>query len=190
MQTAAQSTTKVRPIIVNVYAEKSDDGRVTFRHDWKFEGEPGTSKGTIDVPPGAPNDPPTKMQFHLHDSTGLQLKFVRPTSDAMWVSQTDTCPDQAGDGGQISYNHPWSAKMLEVDDANSGPPCTLYYTLRFDGDPSTDPDGKKHPPYEYDPDIKNGGGTNPIVDAKWSTLTVIAITAAVLTLMAAVLWLT
>jgi hypothetical protein len=190
MQTAAQTMAKVKAVVINVYAEKSEGGPVTFRHEWKFDGDPGMSKGTINVPPGTVNAPPTRMQFHLHDSTGLHLQFVNPTSDAMWVSLTKTCPDEAGDGGQISYNHPWNAKLLQVDDANQGPPCTLYYTLRFDGDPYTDPDGKQHPPYEYDPDIKNGGGTVPNIDPRSSTITVIAVTAAVVAVIAAILWLT
>jgi hypothetical protein len=128
------------------------------------------------------------MHFHLHDSTGLHLKFASPTTEAMWVSLTDTCPDKAGNGGQISYNHPWNANILMVDDANSGPPCTLYYTLRFDGDASTDPDGKQHPPYEYDPEIRNGGGTIPIIGAGVSPVLVAAGVAAAVLVIAYLLW--
>lgn len=191
MQNAMQKVpaTKTKPIVVDVYAE-SIDGVVKFRHEWRFDGDPATKKGTIEVPAGTAGTPPTRMQFHLHDQTKLHLQFIKPPSDAMWVSQTNTCPDEAGDGGQISYNYPWAPKLLQVDDANSGPPCTLHYTLRFDGDAHTDPGGEQHPPYEYDPEIKNGGGTIPVVEPGWDATTVVAVTAAVVALIVAVLWFT
>ena len=184
-----QSAPPVRPIVVDVYA-KQEGGEVVFTHEWKFDGDPSPHQGTIDVPPGSAGTPPVRMQFHLHDDSGLHLKFMNPASEAMWVSQTNTCPDQPGDGGQISFNHPSTAHLLQVDDANSGPACTLYYTLRFDGDASTDPDGDKHPPYIYDPEIRNGGTTIPVIDKSPSPVLVAAAAAAVLALIAAILWLT
>ncbi|HUE79582.1 MAG TPA: hypothetical protein VMN38_08125 [Sphingomicrobium sp.] len=169
--------TKTKPIIVDVYA-KLVDGVVEFDHDWKFDGDPTTKKGTIEVPPGSVGSPPARLQFHLHDDTGLKLKFVNPTCDAMWVSTVNKCPDARGDGGQISYDHPWGPKLLQVEDANSGPECILYYTLRFDGDAHTDPDGTQHPTYIYDPTIKNGGGTVPARDSFLTTGTIVAAAAA------------
>ena len=152
-----------KPIIANVYA-RLVDGVVQFDHKWKFEGDTTTKKGTIEVPPGTVGTPPATIRFHLKDSTGLNLKFWNPTSDAMWVSTEEKCPSKRGDGGQISYDHPWGPYKLQVVDANSGPECILYYTLRFDGDRHTEPNGKQRPPYEYDPTIKNGGGTVPFDD--------------------------
>ena len=178
-----------RPIVANVYAELVD-GVVKFHHLWKFDGDTTTKKGTIEVPPGSAGTPPARIKFHLKDSTGLHLKFVDPTCDAMWVSLVDKCPSERGNGGQISYDHPWRAHTLQVEDANSGPECLLYYTLRFDGDAHTDPDGKERPPFEYDPTIKNGGGTVPLPrgDGFISTGTIVAAVAVVAVIAVLYFW--
>lgn len=181
------SAANIKPISVDVYA-KLENGVVEFDHEWKFDGDSATKKGTIDVPKSAVGAPPVTMKFHLHDSTGLKLSFVKPTSDAMWVSQVDECPCAAGNGGQISYNHPWGPNMLQVEDANSGPECTLYYTLRFDGDAHTDPDGTRHPPFEYDPTIKNGGGTVESSTSFMSTGTIVAAVAVVAVIAVLYFW--
>lgn len=167
------ATAMNRPIVATVYAELAN-GVVKFDHDWKFDGDPTSKKGTIEVPRGTVGTPPATIKFQLRDRTGLNLKFVNPTRDAMWVSKSVRCPRRRGTGGQISYPHPWEALTLTVEDANSGLECMLYYTLRFDGDPHTDPNGKRRPPFEYDPTIRNGGGTVPSGVGLLSTSTIVA----------------
>jgi hypothetical protein len=69
----------------------------------------------------------------------------------------------AGNGsGQIQFNYPYDPDELCVDDLNSNEPAMLFkYALRFDGKAGHQV-GKTAscPPYEYDPDFKNGGGNN------------------------------
>ena len=185
--TQSGSAVNSRPIIADVYATLVD-GEVKFDHDWRFEGDPTGKKGIIDVPAGGPGTPPARIHFRLHDDTGLNLKFINPPRDAMWVSQAVRCPRRRGTGGQISYPHPWEASWLRVQDANSGPECFLYYTLRFDGDLHTDPDGTYRPPFEYDPTIKNGGGTTPFTRDFLSTGTIIAAVAVVAVIAVLYFW--
>ena len=148
---------QVRPIIADVSAKLVGD-KVEFDLEWRKEGDPGGKASPIDVAKG---DPPTPIHFHLRDDTRLKLKFKADAEDAMWVNTTGCPPAGAGNGGQISFTSS-SNNLLKVTDANSGDECTLYYMLRFDGDPHVDPDGKQHPPYEFDPIIRNGGGGGDI----------------------------
>jgi hypothetical protein len=139
---------ELRPIIADVFATLVG-GNVEFDLEWRRENDPNGKKGPIDVPNGESD---TRIHFHLRDSTGLNLNFVATKEDAMWVSLVGCPPQQAGNGGQISYDSV-SNQLLKVRDANSGDPCTLYYMLRFTGDPAGN-----GPVFEYDPTIRNGGG--------------------------------
>jgi hypothetical protein len=138
----------VRPLIVDVYAFRDGDD-VLFTHAWKRDGDPKRNKGHIHVPKGESDVP---IHFKLHDRTEpkVHLAFISNAADAMWVDLND-CPTCAGNGGQITFDSS-APSLLKVTDANSGPECVLHYALRFDGDPLGD-----CPPYEYDPEIRNGG---------------------------------
>ena len=118
--TQSGSASNARPIVADVYATLVD-GKVKFDHDWRFEGDPTGKKGIIDVPAGGPGTPPATIRFHLHDDTGLNLKFINPPRDAMWVSKAVRCPKKRGTGGQISYPHAWEADVLKVQDVTAEP---------------------------------------------------------------------
>ena len=138
----------VKPVQVDIYAFEAD-GEVFFAHSWRGEGEPKGKKGHVSIPKG---DERVPIKFHLHDRTRLNLRFMDVKDGPIWVDLND-CPTQWGDGGgQISAVSS-APKMLTVVDDNSGDPCTLHYALRFSGDSSD-----VGPPYEYDPEIRNGGG--------------------------------
>jgi len=143
-----------KPVVVNVRAWR-DGGSVLFEHEWGFEHGPSHGKGRIDIPARARNTP---IRFNFTDETGLGLQFYRVPTSAMWVTRSAECPTGPGDGGQIDLaNADVDANTLKVVDANTGDECVLKYSLRFDGLPSSD--GEKHyPPYEYDPELRNGGG--------------------------------
>jgi hypothetical protein len=134
----------VAHIRVDVYAHL-DDGMVNFSHVWKEPGGSKKKKGKIEV-----KDRDTPIHFHLHGLPGLDLAFIDPACDAMWVDLAG-CPSGPGDGGQILYPTPPSTNELKVIDTKVGLPCTLHYALRFTGNPTAD----DSPPYEYDPEIKN-----------------------------------
>lgn len=154
------SAPKVRNVMIDVTAYTDESGLVDFTHDWRFEDEPGepAKAGRMDLPAGR-----VAYQFHFHltDRTGKNLEFIDPSEDAMWVAVGNDCPKRAGNGsGQIKFGHDYDRRHLIVDDMNSNVPAMLFrYALRFDGD-SGEQVGKsaRCPPYEYDPDFKNGGG--------------------------------
>lgn len=143
------------PIHVDVTASRKGSEDVEFCHSWGIKGQPKANSGRIDVPKG---QPPTDIKFTLvEDTTGLNLEFYSDPKDAMWVDMAPNCPKIPGDGGQITFQSS-NKKILRVEDANSGDPCDLKYALRFYGDTKVI-DGREYkPPYEYDPDLKNGGG--------------------------------
>jgi len=152
-----------RNVHVDVFANTSKEGFVEFSHKWKFEDEPPPpdSEGMIDLPAGKTA---YQLHFHLKDNTDpkMDLSFIDQASEAMWVAVGDVCPTCAGNGaGQILFNHEPSKQQLVVDDLNSNVPAMKFkYALRFEGakgQQAGDPP-KQCPPYEYDPDFKNGGG--------------------------------
>ena len=155
------SAPKVRKVDIHVRAYTEASGLVDFSQEWKFEDEPGDPKpGRIDLPEGKVA---YEFHFHLHDDTDpkKKLKFIDPCEEAMWVAVGTDCPRRAGNGsGQIRFGHPYNTHQLVVDDLNSNVPAMLFkYALRFDGEDGEQV-GKSTlcPPYEYDPDFKNGGG--------------------------------
>jgi hypothetical protein len=154
---------RTRNVHVDVFANTSEEGFVEFSHRWKFEDEPPPPDptGMIDLPAGKTA---YQLHFHLRDNTDPEknLSFIDPCSEAMWVAVGEDCPSCAGNGaGQILFNHPPNQHQLIVDDLNSNVPAMKFkYALRFEGDKGEqagDPP-KQCPPYEYDPDFKNGGG--------------------------------
>jgi hypothetical protein len=136
---------------------------VQFDCIWRSSDDPAGvwHSGPIDLPPKSGLH---KLEFTLDDMSGKNLKFYPTGDSAMWVD-VDECPkSDPGNGknnGQIEDKHVDAAnkKKLTLKDRNDGPRCLLHYTLRFDGDPGMNPDtAASCPPYEYDPEIKNGGG--------------------------------
>lgn len=153
---------ETKKVDIDIQATEADDGTVHFDCHWRHAGgKPGVWKsGKIDLP----NGPEAyELEFKLHDKSGRNLKFYgtgtpKKPEDAMYVQVGGPCPPAAGNGGgQIKFVDV-DDKELEVIDANRDPPCTLKYMLRFDGDPFTGPDGTNYPPYQFDPEIRNGGG--------------------------------
>jgi hypothetical protein len=147
-ETCEPAKVRARPLIVDVYAYLEGED-VLFSQAWKREGDAKRSKGRIDIPHGQQDTP---IHFHLHDRTGLRLSFMSPAADAMWVA-LDDCPTCKGDAGQIVHDSV-SQNQLKVTDLNAGKACTLHYALRFDGNATVE-----GPPYEYDPEIRNGGSS-------------------------------
>ncbi len=152
-ETDDDAPVKAREVHVDVYAFEAD-GDVLFAQAWKREGEPKRKKGHITIDEGDGDIP---IRFHLHDKTGLNLAFL-PVDPAkqegpFWCDVGD-CPTAWGNGsGQISSIENLPSGMLRVVDANTGEPCTLHYALRFKAGTVA---GSI---YEFDPDIRNGGGS-------------------------------
>ena len=149
-QTDAEAEVAMQPLQVDIYAFRVGDD-VLFTHAWKKQGDPKSKQGKIEVPRGEPKVP---IHFQLHDLTEpkVNLCFYDDACDSIWVDTAD-CPTEAGTGGQIEYG-PSGGNSLKVTDLNTVK-CTLHYALRFKG--ATTESG---PPYEYDPEIRNGGGGN------------------------------
>jgi hypothetical protein len=151
---------KVRNVLIDVFADEDASELVDFSHEWRFEDEPhGPPKtGRMDLPAGTVA---YRFHFQLRDGTKRKLKFIDPCEEALWVTVGTDCPKRAGNGsGQIKFDHPYNPHQLIVVDLNSNVPAMLFkYALRFDGEPGEQV-GKSTlcPPYEYDPDFKNGGG--------------------------------
>lgn len=129
------------PIIVDVFARPGRDD-VEFTHEWRFENGPSKGGGAIEVPE---KNGATPMHFHLRDETRLQLRFVEPANEAMWVNR-DQCPRTVSSDKEIRYGMPPAPKLLKIDNLNSEE-CTLHFALQFESN-----EGRK----SYDPEIKNG----------------------------------
>ena len=155
-QGGTEATTGGPPINVRVTATKDASGTVVYEHEWDFGGGPA-KPGKIVVPEGTP---PTDIKFHLTDRTGLNLRFYPSPSDAFYVDFAPNCPRSAGDAkGEFDLGDPPSSSsnmQLTVRDMNRTA-CDLKYALRFDGNPHPDKEGY-HPPFAYDPELRNGGG--------------------------------
>jgi hypothetical protein len=148
MQSDAVSEVAVTPIQVDVYAFEAD-GEVFFAHSWRRVGAPKGKKGRIEIDKGESQVP---IMFHLHDKSGRHLAFLDVKDEPIWIDLND-CPTGWNKGGGQISNVKSSTKLLSVVDANIGNGCILHYALRFTGDASSE-----GPPYEYDPEIRNGGG--------------------------------
>ena len=134
---------------------------VSFDCIWRRDNDPIWHSGPIDLPPKSGLH---KLEFTLDDMSGRNLKFYPTEDSAMWVDVAACPKSDPGNGknnNQIEDKalDPVNKKKLTLKDRNEGPKCILYYTLRFEGDPGVDPvTGAPCPPYEFDPEIKNGGG--------------------------------
>ncbi|WP_395623090.1 hypothetical protein [Sphingomonas daechungensis] len=171
-------------IQVRVKAFKDATGTVQFDYDWNFAGGP-TKTGKIDVAEGTP---PTDIKFHFRDETNLGLKFYPAPADAFWVDFDPNCPTAAGDAGEFDLKSPPSSSsnnLLTVRDLNKSA-CNLKYALRFDGKPYDDANGH-HPPFIYDPDLKNGGNTRSVTSFSSTALVGVATIAIVAVI--AIVWL-
>ncbi len=141
----------VKGINVEVRASRKADGGVHFDTLWRNGTDPnGVWRcDPIDLPHGPDH---YRLQFNLEDKSGRKLEFYGSPKDAMYV-KVGACPTGPGDGGgQINFEAvDANKKKLTIKDFNRDPPCTLHYMLRFEGDPNGTC-------YQYDPEIKNGGG--------------------------------
>ncbi len=147
------SEANVKGIEVDVRASRNANGEVHFDTLWRNEADPKDvwRREPIDLPQGPDH---YRMEFRLDDKSGHNLKFYGEPENAMYV-QVGACPSGPGNGGgQIDFEDvDANKKKLTIKDFNHDPPCSLYYMLRFDGDRSG-----VCPPYQYDPEIRNGGG--------------------------------
>jgi len=146
------SAAKVKKINVDVSATLAANGDVAFDCQWQEENsDNGWQNGPIVLPRGPEH---YRLVFDLDDKSGRKLHFYEKPAEAMYV-KVGSCPSQPGDGdGRIDFeNVDSNKKKLTIKDNNRDPPCTLHYMLRFKGDPHG-----SCPPYEHDPEIKNGGG--------------------------------
>ena len=155
-QGRVQQNVESKRIDDDVRATPGKGGGVDFDHQWRPSTGGNWSNGPIDLPKGSGEH---KLEFTLNDTSGKNLEFYGDAGSAMWVN-VDSCP-QTGkahdDKKQIHDKTVASKKKLTLKDVNDEK-CDLHYALRFKGDPWTDPaTGKSYPPYEYDPEIKNGG---------------------------------
>jgi len=143
----------VKKINVDVRATSAANGEVEFDCRWKKEWDPNDCwhGGPIVLPHGPEH---YRLVFDLDDKSGCKLEFYDKPAEAIYV-KVGSCPSEPGNGdGRVNFEEVDSnKKKLTIMDFNRDPPCTLHYMLRFDG--------KKqglHPPYEHDPEIRNGGG--------------------------------
>ena len=148
-----QSATNVQKINVDVRASLRSNGTVRFDSWWRHEDDPNGvwRSGPIDLPNGPDH---YRMEFDLDDKSGRDLEFYQNPADAMYVN-VGSCPQGPGNGGgQIDFETVTNGKKkLTIKDVNQDPPCNLHYMLRFEGAANG-----ACPPYEYDPEIRNGGG--------------------------------
>jgi len=152
MQCDAVNEAALRPVQVDVYAFEAD-GEVFFAHSWRRVGAPKGNKGRIEVAKGEADVP---IRFHLHDKTTLHLRFLEGEDEPIWIDLND-CPTCWGDGDGQIRDVSSTPRLLTVVDTNSGDECILHFALRFTGETSD-----VGPPYEYDPEIRNGGGNRII----------------------------
>jgi len=161
---AAKAKATIKTIKVDVRATENEDGTVQFDSVWRHTGgKPGVWKsGRIDLPHGPEH---YEVTFDLDDKSGKNLKFygvgAGTTPDqpdlAMYCQVDGTCPPAMGNAdGEIDYIDVDPGKLTVMNFNHKA--CILKYMLRFDGDAFVTPDGKSYPPYEYDPDFRNGGG--------------------------------
>lgn len=153
MTMGKKEVANVQSIEVDVRASRAPNGGVHFDTLWRNENDPSGvwNSGPIDLPHGPDH---YRMEFDLDDKSGRDLEFYDEPADAMYVN-VGSCPTAPGDGGgQINFESVSNGKKkLTIKDFNQDPPRNLHYMLRFDGTSSS-----SGPPYQYDPEIRNGGG--------------------------------
>lgn len=138
------------PVEIDVFAHPPGSP-APFTIDWRFVGGPSRGNTPIDLPR---NSGSHDMTFTLRDSSGKGLRFKSTPEEAMWVRPGQQCPTGKGNGAnQITHGSVSQPDrlVLRVNDDNSGNRRNLQYALRFD------PEGN-----DFDPEIRNGGGTTII----------------------------
>ena len=136
---------KGAPVTVNVTAHPPGAPQ-PYSLQWRLGTDPWQND-PIDLPR---NSGSHDMTFNLIDNSGKGLRFRAQASDAMWVRTGNVCPTAPGNGNNQMSNGAVSADRMQltINDDNSGNRRNLKYALRFD------PAGN-----DYDPDIRNGGGS-------------------------------
>lgn len=146
------------PVSVEVIATLDWDNGVGFLARWEHPAGVWNS-GPMVFKKG---DPDRMIEYTLIDQTGLGLEFHSPADEAIWVD-SNACPvakpPAGSDKGQIKDKNRPAKDKLTLKNVNDQT-CTLHYALRFTGASWTRPDNSRtfDPPYEYDPDYRNGGG--------------------------------
>jgi len=136
------------PAIVDVHADLTADGAVSFSHEWRWQDGSSEGNGSIEIPKRGEHEPGTPIHFHLDDKSGHNLQFADDDLGAIWVKRSG-CPDEVSSDNEIPTDGiAVSPKLLKIFNENSEE-CTLHYRLRF-----TSKNGHSE---SYDPDIKNGG---------------------------------
>jgi hypothetical protein len=154
-QTTGTTGTKID---VDVVATRHEDKGVDFVCTWQDGNGPWYS-GPIVLPRQSGE---RDIEFKLDDKTGLKLNFETSANSAIWIKE-GSCPTSGhgnDDKGQIKDKQvDTNDKKLTLKNLNTEE-CVLHYALRFTGDSWTSASGVKHePPYVYDPEFRNGGGT-------------------------------
>lgn len=129
---------------------------------------------------------PHHFTFHLTDKTfpSMGVRFCTVSEGLLDIDESTNCPpkqkgintDQV-DASTVKSND----KTASFTDKNSGPARDLSYALHFKcDDPGQQP--------VFDPEIRNGGGTIPIISPGISAAQIALGVAAVVVLIAAFLW--
>ncbi len=115
----------------------------------------------------------------------MGVRFCTVEEGLLDVDESTDCPpkERGINTDQVDPNTVMSNdKMAAFTDKNSGRERTLSYALHFRcDDPAQEP--------IFDPEIRNGGGTIPIIDDGLSFAQVALAAAAVVAVIAAILWL-
>lgn len=191
MATSAATLAKVKAgsgtdIQVRVRAYLDAGGAVQFEQDWNLPGKP-VENGKIKVP----KDNTATISFKLKDDTRLDLSFYPDPADAFWANpESQGCPKSAGNGaGAFNLKPPSSSSngnKLDILDLNPTE-CDLKYALRFDGKPYTDKNGS-YPPFEYDPELRNGGGGTRL-NTSFSSTALVGVATIAIAAVIAIVWL-
>jgi hypothetical protein len=151
------SKAAAKPTInVEVIATRDWDEGVNFVCTWEYPQNSGIWHSGKMV--FADGDVDRDIEYTLVDRTGLGLAFASPANEAIWVN-FGTCPtsSQGSDKGQIHGKNKPAPGTLTVKNKNNVV-CKLKYALNFVGTPYSNPSGAFGPPYQYDPEYRNGGG--------------------------------
>ena len=174
MATQAQSTTAhSNPHSIQLTAELVD-GEVRISSDLK---------DTVRLPRDSGRH---RFTFHLTDKTfpSMGVRFCTVAEGVLDIDESTDCPPkQKGiNTDQVDANSVISnANMCAFTDNNSGRERDLSYALHFKcDDPGQQP--------IFDPEIRNGGGTIPIISPSINAVQIALGVAAVVVLIAAFLW--
>jgi hypothetical protein len=167
--TAAHSNSHTIQLIAELV-----NGEVQIRSDLK-----GTVRLKKDT---GPHD----FTFHLQDKTfpSMGVRFCTVAEGLLDVDESSDCPPKKR-GINTDQVDPQSVtsqdKKAGFTDSNSGPERSLSYALHFKcDDPAQNP--------IFDPEIRNGGGTAPVIGAGVSPVLIAAGVAAATMVVVYLLW--